>query len=392
MKNFLTSLAVSIIVSIGVVTLLQGGGVGATITTMLATDKLSDSRAVINTNLTNLNTDLTAIEATTTMSLLTGFGTITTGVWQATDVTVPNGGTGAGTFTQYQLLFGSSTDPIVSLGSIGTSGQFLTSGGASVLPTWTTSSINLTVDRTWTGYNTFTGGLFANEASSTSATTTDLHVTGVATFDISHAVATSTVFTKTGTWVRPTGVNTVTVQVVGGGGGGGGADTSSAQSSAGGGGGAACSTSIVDVTGNVTVTVGTGGAGGSNTGGNGAVGGNSTFVASATITGTGGGGGFGQGSSGGFGAGGSGGATTTADIEIKGQNGGDGFDTAVIGGGAGGHSCLGFGPIQQVNVDLPGERGESYGVGGSGAADNDSTGQIGGTGGDGVVIVTWYEL
>ena len=64
---------------------------GATITTILATDKLSDSRSVINTNFANLNTDKMEISTTTlplltTLVNLTTIGTIGTGVWQGTAI------------------------------------------------------------------------------------------------------------------------------------------------------------------------------------------------------------------------------------------------------------------------------------------------------------------
>ena len=57
---------------------------GATITTILATDKLSDSRSVINTNFTNLNNNkiemsTTSVASITTLSNLVSVGTFTTG-------------------------------------------------------------------------------------------------------------------------------------------------------------------------------------------------------------------------------------------------------------------------------------------------------------------------
>src|SRR3990167_3961815 len=72
---------------------------GATITTINATDTLKDSRAVINTNFTNLNTDkievaTTSIGNITTLSNLSSIGTLTTGVWQATAIGVGYGGSG----------------------------------------------------------------------------------------------------------------------------------------------------------------------------------------------------------------------------------------------------------------------------------------------------------
>lgn len=58
-------------------------------------------------------------------------------------VSVANGGTGATTFTPYAPLFGgtSSTSPMQSLSSLGTSGQALISGGSSALPAYGTLGI-----------------------------------------------------------------------------------------------------------------------------------------------------------------------------------------------------------------------------------------------------------
>src|SRR3990167_9053146 len=76
--------------------------VGATITTIAGTDTLSNSRGTINTNFTNLNTDKIEVATTslgnlTTAANLISIGTITTGVWNGTAVTVAFGGTGSTT-------------------------------------------------------------------------------------------------------------------------------------------------------------------------------------------------------------------------------------------------------------------------------------------------------
>ncbi len=53
-------------------------------------------------------------------------------------VTVPNGGTGDTSFTPYAVITGgtTSTSPLQSVASVGTSGQVLTSNGAGALPTF----------------------------------------------------------------------------------------------------------------------------------------------------------------------------------------------------------------------------------------------------------------
>jgi len=83
-------------------------------------------------------------------------------------------------------------------------------------------------------------------------------------------------FTSNGTWVKPANVNKVYVKVQGGGGGAGGC---SHEYFGGGGGAGGYSEGIVAVTGNVTVVVGSGGAGGT-VSANGGTGGQSYFNAS----------------------------------------------------------------------------------------------------------------
>ena len=69
---------------------------------------------------------------------ITTLGTITTGTWNGTPVTVPYGGTGNNTFTAYSLICAgtTATGTFQNVSGIGTSGQVLTSNGASSLPTW----------------------------------------------------------------------------------------------------------------------------------------------------------------------------------------------------------------------------------------------------------------
>src|SRR3990167_2524868 len=145
--------------------------VGATITTIQGTDRLTDSRTVINDNFSNLNAfkienSSTTINAVTTLSNLATVGTITSGTWNGTALTVTYGGTGSTTLSSNQLLLGNGTSQIANVVGFGTSGQFLTSNGNATAPTWQTSSVSQTID-----YN-FTGSAFRVlnlHASSTSA-------------------------------------------------------------------------------------------------------------------------------------------------------------------------------------------------------------------------------
>lgn len=211
-----------------------------------------------------------------------------------------------------------------------------------------------------------------------------------------------TFFYSTGTFVVPTGVTSVQIEAWGGGGGGGTRTTS--NGGGGGGGGAYSKTNSVTVTpGNsYTVTVGAGAGAGSNGGDSwmsttgvaptstseGALAKGGTGVATNVTTGGTGGlasAGFGDtkynggtgGTSAGNGAGGGGGAGDAGD-------GGNGSDAAAgtagsVWGGAGG-------AIQTGNAD--GNSGEFRGGGGGGARRTSGT-RTGGSGNDGMVIVTY---
>jgi len=154
---------------------------GSTITTIAATDTLRDSRSTINTNFSNLNTDkmegsTTSVASITTLSNLVTVGALTSGSLGAgfTAVTVPRGGTGSTTLSQYQLLLGNGTGNVTTTNDgLGTSGQFLQSSGNGLPPSWETSSIDQAAAYTWTGQHNFNAG-----ATSTSATTTSLYVSG----------------------------------------------------------------------------------------------------------------------------------------------------------------------------------------------------------------------
>lgn len=90
------------------------------------------------TNIT-LPTSGTMISNTvTTLSSLVSIGTITTGTWTATPITVPYGGCGQSSFTAYAVLAGGTTTTgnCQQVSGVGTSGQVLTSNGAAALPTW----------------------------------------------------------------------------------------------------------------------------------------------------------------------------------------------------------------------------------------------------------------
>jgi hypothetical protein len=131
---------------------------------------------------------------------------------------VARGGTGLTTATAYAVLTGgtTATGNFQSIASVGTSGQVLTSNGAGALPTFQSSS----------GYAGFS----------------------------------SVVFSSPGTWTPPTGITQAVISVLAGGGGAGG--TSGAPAGGLGGTGGFAQAYVTGLSGAVTVTVGTGGAGG----------------------------------------------------------------------------------------------------------------------------------
>jgi hypothetical protein len=205
--------------------------------------------------------------------------------------------------------------------------------------------------------------------------------------------ATTTVFTANGTWVKPSNVSKVEVEVVGGGAGGGGA-SATGECAAGGGGAGGYARAIVSVTGNVTVTIGAGGAGDTDGSGTGTNGGNSSFAGATTITANGGTGGSSCGSDNTGTAGGAGGSTTNGDFGVTGGTGGTGHfsGTATVLGGDGGESVFGHGGPGSVDGTSNGGAGVGYGAGGGGASDGAAGTPAGGAGTGGIVVVRWYTI
>ena len=164
-KTTLIAIAVTIITFFGVYNYLPqdtltltAKNVGATITTILGSDTLSASRSVINTNFSNLNTQLltivgtTSITTLTTASSLATVGTITSGTWNGTVITVPYGGTGWANVQANAVLYGNGTGKL-STTTAGINGQFLSLVAG--VPTWADSSVDQTANFNWTGTHRF---------------------------------------------------------------------------------------------------------------------------------------------------------------------------------------------------------------------------------------------
>ncbi len=107
-----------------------------------------------------LNTWSRLAKNTTAQRVLTNSGINNDPSWAQVSLTqgvsgtlpVANGGTGAASLTAYAVLCGgtTSTNPVQSIASVGTSGQVLTSNGAGALPTFQTSSSSINpLNVTW---------------------------------------------------------------------------------------------------------------------------------------------------------------------------------------------------------------------------------------------------
>jgi hypothetical protein len=197
----------------------------------------------------------------------------------------------------------------------------------------------------------------------------------------------SQLFTGSGTFTIPAAVVGVKITLTAGGGGGGGGTAANVGS--GGGAGSTCLKYLSGLTPGNTLTVAVGSGGGSNSGGAG-INGVDTTVSSgtqviSTITaphGLAGGGPVSTSSTGV--AGGS--ACTNADVSI---NGGDGGSSTTPLGGYGGASAWGGGPHGANNGAGSAIAANAFGAGGAGSGNGGTT--TGGTGANGVVLFEWVN-
>lgn len=194
------------------------------------------------------------------------------------------------------------------------------------------------------------------------------------------------------TWTKPTGLKYVVVEVQGSGGGGGGADFDDTVGAGqgGAGGGYSKKTIVASALGATeTVTIAAGGSGGASASSPsaGSAGGTSSFGIHATATGG------AAGSAGGSNIAKAGGTGASGDVNISGSQSGMGFasDTTRYAMTVGGDSVLGRGGYGLVGTGTAGASG--YGAGGGGGLEySGSNFSAGGAGGDGVVIVTEYYV
>lgn len=205
---------------------------------------------------------------------------------------------------------------------------------------------------------------------------------------LAYGVLSKQIFTAGGTFTIPTGVTAVKVTVTGAGGAGGGATTTSNASGTGGFAGGTAIKWLSGLTpGNtLTVTVGTGGTGVANAGGN--SGGNSTVASGTqtitTITGGGGGGGVATGNVVGY----SGGGSTNGDINISGGSPSMALCSFSNAGSVGGNSMFGCSD-GHPGFTGAGRTATTPGCGGGGAGGGAAGAVAGGNGAPGIVIFEW---
>jgi hypothetical protein len=342
---------------------------------------------------------------------------------------VPQGGTGAGTFTAYSLLAGgtTATGPHQSLASLGTSGNVLTSNGAGALPTWqvagaggfiqptvqkflttgtttgylfTVTSANATVGATYTNNgNTYTvlgtisagTQLFTSQplAPTASGTLTKASGTGDATITFSAN-------TPLGTYTTPANVAFIRIQMIAGGGGGGASGTGTGGASNGTAGGTTVFGSNLLVANGGAGTPGGSGAASGGAGGTASLGSGPIGIA---LTGGYGGGPQVESSAGEFLAGGGGGVSPFGGAGTSSYNanalpaiantgsGGAGGTTSAVGGqyAAGGGGVGGY--IDCILQNPGGGSTFPYCIGAAGAGGTGGTFN-GSAGGSGVIIVT----
>ena len=147
--------------------------------TLATSDTLNTFPTTYNSNLDRtIEVGTTSVDSITALPFLTSIastsnnvtiGLISSSTWRGNLIEGRFGGTGTSSMSQYRLVMGNGANTNLTIAtSTGTSGQFLTSNGAGQFPYWSTSAIDLTADRTWTGAHTF------NNATTTFNATTSI--------------------------------------------------------------------------------------------------------------------------------------------------------------------------------------------------------------------------
>ena len=120
-------------------TITPGSGNTLTIDETVDGTAIKDEDAMGSNSATHLATQQSIkayVDTTGTNSSITTLGTVSAGTWEATDVAVAHGGTGASTHTANNVLIGAGTSALTSIAP-GADGQVLTSTGT----VWNSESV-----------------------------------------------------------------------------------------------------------------------------------------------------------------------------------------------------------------------------------------------------------
>lgn len=200
-------------------------------------------------------------------------------------------------------------------------------------------------------------------------------------------------FISSGTYNPSAGMLYCIAEVWGGGGGGGGVNTANPTVAGGGGAGgyAKKTISASAIGGSQTITIASGGTGGSNIGGTGGTGGTTSL--GAIISASGGFGGVGNTSTNASANGGLGGVGSSGDVNITGVAGGasvGNLPVAAMVTGYGGNTTLGGGAPSRTNYVGIGMAATANTGSGGGGAGGSGSGAVGGSGASGFCIITEY--